>query len=135
MGGQDGFARDPLSYDTDNDVVMAGIRLHPRESLDLGLSLTWTESEAAIAPFDLADDAADYVATHPTTVYDFSMSHTYSDLDVSRFDAEADATYHFSKSMQLSLRYRRAEYDDNAPYLYDTTGSFDLWTIALAWKL
>lgn len=135
MGGQDGFARDPLAYDTTSDVLMAGLRLRPADSFDLGLSLTWTDSEASISQLDLADQAADYVATHPSMIYDFTSSHTYSDLDTSRLDAEVDATYHFSKTLRLNLRYRRAEFEDDAPYLYDTTGSLDLWGIALSWRL
>jgi predicted porin len=132
MGGQDGYARDPLSYDSASHIIMAGLTLKPADKLKLGLNLTWTESEAALAPFDLS--APDYVATHPSTQYDFSQTHTYSDLDLSRLEASVKAGYKFSPNMSLYLKYRYADFDDDAPYLYDTSGSIDIYTAAVSWS-
>jgi len=131
MGGQDGYARDPLSYDIGSDSLFAGLKFKPAERLSLGLSGGYTASDAAIRPFDLS--APDFVATHPATAFDFSQSHTYSDLDITRLDAEADVTYKVGEKSWLSLRYRYADLEDDAPYLYDTSGSFDLYTLAFGW--
>ena len=118
MGGQDGSARDPLSYDIGSDSVFAGLRFKPAERLSLGISGGYTQSDASIRPFDLS--APDFVATHPATAYDFSQSHLYSDLDITRVDAEADLTYAVAEKSWLSLRYRYADLQDDAPYLYDS---------------
>jgi hypothetical protein len=132
MGGQDGYARDPLSYETASDIVMAGISLRPSEAFKLGFSLTWTESDAGLDPFDLS--APDYVATHPTMQYDFSQAHTYSDLDLSRLEAAVKAGYKFSPRASFFLKYRYADFEDDAPYLYDTSGSIDIYTAAISWS-
>ena len=132
MGGQDGYARDLLNYDSTSDTVMAGLRVHPNESWDLGLNVTWTTSDAGLDPFALP--APDYVATHPSTVFDFSKTNTYSDLDVTRIDAELDATYHFNKTFRVNLGIRYADYSDDEPYLYDTSGTMTLYSASLGWS-
>ena len=131
MGGQDGHSRDLLTYDIASNSIFAGLRFKPAERLSLGLSAGYTQSDAAIDQVDLS--APDFVATHPTTAFDFSESHLYSDLDVTRIDAEADAQYTISERAWLTLRYRWADLEDDAPYLYDTSGSFDLYSLAFAW--
>lgn len=132
MGGQDGYARDLLGYDSTSNVLMVGVTVKPSETFDMGLSLTWTASEAALDPFALPAD--DYVATHPPTSYDFSETHTYSDLDTSRLDLQVDGRYHFNKAFWLNAAFRYADFSDDAPYLYDTSGSLSLYTVALGWK-
>jgi len=132
MAGQDGFARDLLGYDSTSNTVMAGLRIHPNDRWDLGFNLTWTTSEAGLDPFSLT--APEYVETHPSMAFDFSESHTYSDLDTSRIDAEFDATYHFNKTFRVNLGFRYADFSDDAPYLYDTSGTMTLYTASLGWS-
>ncbi len=117
-----------MSYDISNDILVLGIVVKPVDRLRVDLSGTWTQSDAAIDPFDLS--APDYVATHPPTAYDFSQSHLYSDLDVTRYDAQLAATYDLADRYWLSLQYRYAELEDDAPYLYDTSGSFQRYGAA-----
>ena len=111
---------------------MAGFRVHPNENWDLGLNVTWTTSDAGLDPFALP--APDYVATHPSTVFDFSRTNTYSDLDVTRIDAEFDATYHFNKTFRVNLGIRYADYSDDEPYLYDTSGTMTLYSASVGWR-
>jgi hypothetical protein len=134
MGGQDGYARALLGYDINSDSIMTGFRFAPGKRFDLGLGVSWTQSQAAMNPFDLADQAAAFNATHASTVYDFSQTHTYSDLDTTRIDANVDARYKFSDDLWMTLLYRYADFEDDAPYLYDTSGSLDLYAVALGWK-
>lgn len=111
---------------------MAGLRLKPADNWELGLGLTWISSKAGLDPFSLP--APDYVATHPAMSYDFSLSNTYSDLDTSRIEAELDATYHINRTFRINAGYRYADFSDDAPYLYDTSGSISLYLLALGWS-
>jgi len=132
MGGQDGYGRDLLAYDTDSNTLMAGVTIKPTKQLGFGLSLALADAEAALAPF--AIDGGEYVATHPTVNYDFSQTHTYSALDTSRVEAHASVKYKFSDSFKLRLKYHYIDYEDKQPYLYDTSGTLDYFAAALIWK-
>ncbi len=131
MGGQAGFSRDLLAYSTESNVLMGGFTVHPNDRWDLGLHLVWTSSEAGLAPFDLPAD--DYVAITPPAVFDFSETHTYSDLDTTRIDGEVSAKYQINDEFRLYGAWRYADFSDDAPYLYDTSGSFTMYTFALGW--
>ncbi len=132
MGGQDGFSRDMLTYESANDVLMDGLHIRPVENLTLGLNLTWTQSDAKIDPFDL--HANDYVARTPTMTYDFALSNTYSSLDMTRVDAEIDAKWKLNDSFWMYATWRYADFQDDDPYMYDTTGSVDFYTFAIGWS-
>lgn len=128
MGGQDGFSRDLLGYTSESTMLVGGITFHPTRQLELGASLAYVQSEAALAPFDLPAD--DYVAITPPTIYDFSLAHTYSDLDLTRTEAEVGATYRLRDNLWLRLNYLMIEYEDDAPYLYEAEGQVDFITAA-----
>ena len=113
---------------------MAGIRFEPAKRFEMGLGLSLTQSEAAMEPFDIADQAADSVETHPPTLYDFSQVHTYSDLDTTRLEGTVDARYSIRDDFWLTLLFRHIDYDDDAPYMYDTSGTLQLYTMALGWS-
>ena len=110
---------------------MAGLKFQPSERWDLGLNLTWTSSDAALDPFDLS--APDYVATHASTAYDFSQSHTYSDLDTTRLDGGIEANYHLNKTLWIGAKYRYVDFSDDAPYLYDTSGTISFYQMVVGW--
>jgi hypothetical protein len=122
MGGQDGFSRDLLDYNTESNNFMIGGKYFNDEKFEIGVDLSLMDASASLAPFDLSAD--DYVAITPPMSYDFSNTHTYSDLDVSRIDAEAWAKIWINPKMWLRLRYHFVDYTDDAPYLYDTSGTF-----------
>jgi len=120
-----------LSYGSSSDVIMAGVSLHPSKRLDLGVHLVWTSSKAELDPFSLA--APDYVARVPSMIYDFSQTPSYSRLDTSRVDGQLEATYHVSDAFRVFGSWRYADFQDDAPYLYDTTGSVQFLTLAGGW--
>ncbi len=122
MGGQDGFSRDLLDYNTESNNIIVGAKYFTTDKFEIGADLSWMDASASLAPFDLPAD--DYVAITPPTAFDFSNTHTYSDLDVSRFDAEAWARVWFGSTMWLRLRYHFVDYTDDAPYLHDTSGQY-----------
>jgi hypothetical protein len=132
MGGQDGFSRDNLTYNSESVTAVGGFKIHSSEKSTFGFSVAWTNSSAALDPFDLPAD--DYVAITPPMTYDFSLSHTFSDLDVSRIDADILFKYKFSDSFWLRADYRVTDYKDDAPYLYDTSGKVQWLTAAAGFR-
>lgn len=128
MGGQDGFSRDLLSYSSDSDTLVAGLHLKPAPNLELHASLAYVQSSAGLDPFDLP--AADYVAITPAMIYDFSIAHTYSDLDLTRTEGELGAKLRFGDGLWLRLNYLYLDYTDDAPYLYEADGRADFITAA-----
>ena len=122
MGGQDGFSRDMLDYSSDSNTLMAGLKYQTENKTEFGIDFSWMQAEAALAPFDLSAD--DYVETHPVMSYDFSQTNTYSDLDNTRIDADLWAKFWFNSKWWLRLRYHYVDFQDDAPYLYDTSGTY-----------
>ena len=131
MGGQDGFSRNVLDYSSEMNSLMAGLQYQVKDKMELGIDFGLTQSEAALAPFELPAD--DYVATHPTMSFDFSQTNTNSDLDSTRIDADLWAKFWFKDNIWLRLRYHYVDYQDDAPYLYDTSGKYQFATAAVGW--
>ena len=129
MGGQDGFSRDVLDYESNSNTVMAGLKYQVDKGAEFGLDISWMEADAALAPFDLPAD--DYVAITPPMSYDFSTSHLNSDLDVSRTDFDLWAKFWIDSKWWLRFRYHLVNYTDNAPYMYDTSGTYRYATAAI----
>ena len=132
MGGQAGYQRDMLEQETTSTTIMAGIKIKPTETFSLGLYISSTESEQALDEFALPAD--DYVATHPAMAYDFSQSHLWSVIDVSRLEGSANANFKFSNSMWMNLYYNYADFDDNMTMFEDTSGSISIYGAYLGWS-
>lgn len=132
MGGQDGYSRDLLAYNEEANSLLAGIKIRPAKTFDIGLDVAYTAAEGGLDQFDLP--AEDYVATHPPTAFDFSQSHTYSDIDVDRLNLDVMLKYKFTADLWLRLWYRFADYSDNEPYLYDTSGRVQWATLSAGWS-
>ena len=129
MGGQDGYSRNMLDYTSESNTVMGGAKYTKKDKMELGLDLSWMQAEAGLDPFALTAD--DYVATHPPMSFDFSQTNTYSDLDSTRVDADLWAKFSFGSKWWLRLRYHYVDYQDDAPYLYDTSGTYQYATAAV----
>ena len=121
--GQAGSSRDQFDYNTDNDVIFAGINSNATEKLQVGFDIVYTNSDASLDEVGL--NGGTWVATHPAQLYDLSDMDTYSDLDQSRLEMTLNGRYAFAKQYWMSGYYRYADYQDDAPYLYDTTGGVD----------
>ncbi len=132
MGGQDGFSRDVLKYNETSNSILAGVKVRPGSRWDLGLNVTYTASEGGLDPFDLPAD--DYVAITPPMSYDFSKSNTYSNIDIDRFNFDAMLKYKFDNDIWLRFWYQIADFNDNDPYLYDTTGMVQWATVTAGWS-
>ena len=131
MGGQAGFSRDNLEYDSESKTLMAGIKFGSDDKTELGLDLSYMQATAGLDPFNLPAD--DYVAITPPMMYDFTTSHLNSDIDNTRIDADLWAKFRFAENFWLRLRYHLVDFQDDAPYLYDTSGKYQYATAAVGW--
>jgi hypothetical protein len=131
MGGQDGYSRTMLDYTSESNTVMAGVKYVKKDSMELGLDLSWMQAEAGLDPFALT--APEYEATHPPMSFDFSQTTTYSDLDSTRIDTEVWAKFWLKANVWLRLRYHYVDYQDDAPYLYDTSGTYQYAAASVGW--
>lgn len=76
---------------------------------------------------------AEYLAANPNQSYDFTLTHTNSDLDVTRWEVDLSARYQLEERFFLTAGYRWADYQDDAPYLEDVSGSIDLYSVGVGW--
>lgn len=63
-------------------------------------------------------------ATLNKPFYDFTEVHEYSDLDVSRIGYNANMNVLLSSNWGLYLGFLYDNYEDDDPYLVDTTGAY-----------
>jgi len=99
---------------------MAGFWTKPADTFELGLDLTYTLGEAGLEQLQIS--APEWAASHPNQSFDFSQTHTFSDLDLTRLDAEVWGKVHFSTKYWVRASYRYAEVEDDQPYITDYTG-------------
>lgn len=112
---------------------MGGIQIQPVERLELALDGVWTTSDAGLDPFDLVVPAG-YLAANPNQAYDFSLTHLASDLEVSRLELGVNAVYQVTDRAWVTAGYRYLDYQDDAPYVTDTTGQADFYWLRLGWS-
>jgi hypothetical protein len=131
MGGQDGFSRTLSKYTEDANTLLGGIKIHPGQWV-LGLNLGYTTATGGMDPYELTAD--DYEAITPSMSFDFSQSHTYSDLDVSRLSGDINLKYKFTDALWMRFWYRYVDFTDDQPYLFDTSGTVQWATASVGWK-
>lgn len=119
-------------YENETHVVSAGFNLHPAPRLDVGVSFNWALARASMGPVGLSADPA-FLAKVVGMSYDFSATPDFSDLDSASVDLLADATYRVNERVFLRGAYRYVDYNDDAPYLYDTSGRNNLVYLSLGW--
>lgn len=128
---QAGPSSDRITYESTSSVIATGLNVRPNEQVELGMSINWMSSSAGMDPFDLS--APSFTARVPLMPYDFSQTHLYSDIDVAGWDAGIEARFKMNDRIGLRGRYRYLDYADDAPYLYDTSGSNHVFGAALVW--
>ena len=109
-------------YNINSHTLFGGINLIPSEKVTLDLTAWWNSSDAALDQLDLVAPA-DFLARNPRTSYDFTLTHTNSDLDTSRIDARADLTWFVTNALSIRGTYHYIDFTDDAPYIEDLSGS------------
>ena len=75
-----------------------------------------------------------FASTRPNQSYDFSQTHTNSDLDTTYLEAALNGRYQVKPGVYVTGSYRYLDFQDEAPYLGDTSGSVDYYGLGLGWK-
>lgn len=122
-----------LEYQSSSHTVLAGFSLQPTPSLEIVVDGSWTTADAAMAPFDF-QVPEEFLAVNPNMSFDFARTYLNSDLDISRVELGVRARYSVNSRLFVRGSYRYLDYDDDAPYLYDTTGSVDVYGFGLGWE-
>ena len=133
MSGQVGSARTAVDYQGTSHNVLGGLTFEASEDLDVSFDFVWTAAEAALDSFDF-DVPAEFLAANPNMAYDFTRTYLHSDLDVSRVELGVSASYSINDRLALTGGYRYLDYQDDAPYLGDDTGSADYYRLGIAWS-
>lgn len=94
---------------------------------------SWTEADAALAPFDF-DAPEIFLSAFPNSSYDFTGTHLNSDLAVTSWDVGLEATYEVAERFALVGTYRFLDYQDDAPYRYDTSGELSFYGLGGRWR-
>jgi len=75
-----------------------------------------------------------FAANKPNQSYDFTNTYLASDLDSTRFQVGVNARYHFKPAVWVSGEYTYIDYQDDASYLYNTTGTVDVYSLSVGWS-
>ena len=109
------------------------MQLQPTDRLSIGIDTVWSEADAGFEPFELMVPPG-YLVGKPNQSYDFSRTATYSDLDVSRFEVGVGLRFDAREDLGWRAGYRWIDFDDDAPYLSDTSGAVDFYSLAVVWS-
>ena len=74
-----------------------------------------------------------FAAARPNQSFDFSQTHTNSDLDTEFLEAGIQARYDVRPDLHLTAGYRYLDFNDNAPYLGDDSGSVEFVSLGVGW--
>ena len=121
-----------VTFNSTFQTLLAGFKVKPTDPLEIGIDLAWNTAEAAMDPFRFLEGEL-FAAEKPFQSYDFSQTYSHSDLDTTFLEAALEGSYRFNDRMYLSLGYRYLDYQDDAPYLYDTSGSVQFYRLGLGW--
>ena len=76
-------------------------------------------------------DGEAFAAARPHQSYDFSQTYLSSDLDTTYLEAGVKGRWRLRPDFFLSATYRYIDFDDNAPYLGDDSGSYDSFGLGI----
>jgi hypothetical protein len=110
---------------------MGGFKLQPREGLDIDIQLTWNSADGGLDPFQMPVPAE---AVNANQLWDFSQTHSYSDQELTTVSAEVDFSYAIREGLWLRGGYQYLDLDDDAPYLYDVSGTVDFFDVGIGWS-
>ena len=132
MSGQLGSAASQIEYETNNNTLTAGFAYKPSDKVEIGVDGVWNDADAAIEAFDFTVPA-EFLAANVNMSYDFTSTYLNSDLDVSRFELGVHGRFDVADKVGIIAGYRYLDLEDDAPYLYDTSGSVSLYSLGVGW--
>ena len=132
LSGQVGSAIAQLEYETTSNTLSAGLTYRASQRFELAIDGVWNDADAALEDFDF-DVPADFLARNPNMSFDFSRTALNSDHDVSRLELGVHGRFEVKEPIGIVAGYRYLDFDDEAPYLYDTSGKVSFYSLGLAW--
>ena len=122
-----------MSYNTNVNTFLGGISVGEQKRWKVKFDLGWNRADASLDPFRFENGEA-WSASKPNQYYDFSQTNTYSDLDTTFWQAKLYGRYYVKKSLYVTAGYQYLDLQDDAPYLYDTSGSVDIYNFGVGWS-
>ena len=132
LSGQFGSAISQIEYESNSNTLSAGFAYKPTAKVKLGVDGVWNDADAAMESFDFIVPP-EFLAANPNMSYDFTSTYLNSDLDVSRFELGVHGRYDVAERFGIVAGYRYLDFEDDAPYLYDTSGSVSLYSLGVGW--
>ncbi|MEW5806516.1 MAG: hypothetical protein AB1756_04080 [Acidobacteriota bacterium] len=93
-----------------------------RVSLSFGVS--YVDSTAAMKSISFTPISDEAATTLGFEDYNLTSVHDYSDIDVSRLEFTGNMGISLTKMLGLNFGFLYDDYQDNDPYLVDTTGTY-----------
>ena len=133
LSGQFGSAAGQIEYESTSNTLSAGFVYKPSTKVEIGFDGVWNDADAAFESIELAVPA-EFLAANPNMSYDFTETYRNSDLDVSRLELGVHGRFDIAARWHLIAGYRYLDFEDDAPYLYDTSGSVSLYSLGMGWS-
>lgn len=127
-----GSAITQIEYESTSNTFTAGLNYHASKKVEIGIDGVWNDADAALEAFDF-DVPQAFLAANPNMSYDFTLTHLNSDLDVSRLELGIHGRFEVAERIGIVAGYRYLDFEDDAPYLYDTSGSVSFYNLGVAW--
>ena len=115
------------------NTLVGGFKVKPSEKFYIAVDVAHNTSEAELDPFRMPEAEA-WAAAKPNQSYDFSQVHLNSDIDTIFLEAGLKASLQVREGMYVTGNFRVLDFEDDAPYLGDDTGSVNYFGLGLAWK-
>jgi hypothetical protein len=115
------------------NTVVGGVKIKPSDSFHLSIDVARSTAEAEFDSFRMPTAEA-WAASKPNQTYDFSQTYLNSDLDTTFFEAGIKGRFQVKEGLSVIGSYRYLDFEDDAPYLGDATGSVDYYGLGLGWS-
>lgn len=122
--GQFGHVADDTKYSNENNVFFISTKVKPTDTVSLSLGVSYVDSQASMDTIMFGPITAEAQAELPHPYYDFTEVHMYSDLEMTRIGFNGNLNVMLASNWGWYLGFLYDDYEDDAPYLVDTTGNY-----------
>jgi hypothetical protein len=129
FGSSSDSARSSASY---TNVALGG-SLGDAEKFRVFADLTYTIADEELDQLYFPADPA-ILARLKFSTYDFSTVHEFTRLESTSYDLEIGAEFKLYHDLHGVARYELHDYNDDAVYLSDLSGTLNVYSVGLAWR-
>ena len=131
--GQFGSSSDTARTSASYQNLALGGSLGDPEKFRLYASLIYTIADEELDQLYFPADPA-ILAVLKFSTYDLSTVHEFTRLESTAYDFEVGAEFRLFRDMYGVARYEIHDYQDDAVYLADLTGTLDVYSVGLRWR-